>query len=263
MHRLRLLHRLFAVSAAETAEYRAPILVWVLTGTMPLIMMMIWMGLAKAGPMAGYEAEDFAAYFLAIFLVRQMTVCWVHEELSREIRLGEMSPRLLRPLDPYWLFVAQHLTVAAMHLVIALPVAVIGFAATGATIPLEPANSVLFVLAIAGAWTIRFNMLYGVGLLAFWTDQAAALGNLIFTLYIVLGGAVVPLDLFPASVQQALAFLPFAYLLNFPVEVLLGKLTGPAVLRGFVVQLLWILLFVGLRHLLWRNGLKRYSAVGA
>ena len=136
-------------------------------------------------------------------------------------------------------------------------------AATGATIPLEPANSVLFVLAIAGAWTIRFNMLYGVGLLAFWTDQAAALGNLIFTLYIVLGGAVVPLDLFPASVQQALAFLPFAYLLNFPVEVLLGKLTGPAVLRGFVVQLLWILLVVGLRHLLWRNGLKRYSAVGA
>src|SRR3546814_8570367 len=55
-----------------------------------------------AGPMGGYSATDFAAYFLIVFLVRQMTAAWVYEELDREIRHGEMSPRLLRPFDPYW-----------------------------------------------------------------------------------------------------------------------------------------------------------------
>ncbi|WP_119459534.1 ABC-2 family transporter protein [Rhodospirillaceae bacterium SYSU D60014] len=261
--RLRLVRTLLGTAAAEMAEYRVSVLVWILTGTAPLIMMMIWMGLAEAGPMGGYSATDFAAYFLIVFLVRQVTVAWVYEELDREIRLGEMSPRLLRPFDPYWMFAAQHLTVAGMHLTIALPVALLGFAVTGAILPLRPDNLAFFAVAVAGAWVIRFNMLYCVGLLAFWTDQAAALGNLIFTLYIVLGGALVPLDLFPAPVQQILAFLPFAYILNFPVQILLGNLPGPALLQGFVVQILWILLFIGLRQLLWRRGLRQYAAVGA
>ena len=93
--RLRLARTVLGTAAAEMAEYRVAILVWILTGTVPLIMMMIWMGLAEDGPMGGYSATDFAAYFLIVFLVRQMTAAWVYEELDREIRLGEMSPRLL------------------------------------------------------------------------------------------------------------------------------------------------------------------------
>ena len=261
--RLRLARTLLGTAAAEMAEYRVSVLVWILTGTVPLIMMLIWMGLAEAGPMGGYNATDFAAYFLIVFFVRQMTAAWVYEELDREIRHGEMSPRLLRPFDPYWMFAAQHLTSVTMRLTIVLPVALLGFAVTGAALPLGPGNLALFALAVAGAWVIRFNMLYSVGLLAFWTDQAAALGNLEFTLYVVLGGALVPLDLFPAPVQQVLAFLPFAYILNFPVQILLGNLAGAALLQGFAVQFLWIVLFVGLRQLLWRKGLRQYAAVGA
>ena len=80
---------------------------------------------------------------------------------------------------------------------------------------------------------------------------------------LILGGALVPLDLFPAPVQQVLAFLPFAYILNFPVQILLGNLAAPALLQGFAAQILWILLFVGFKQLLWRKGLKQYAAVGA
>ena len=75
--RLRLARVLLAVTLAAFIEYRAEVLIWMVAGTLPLIMMFIWMGLAANGPVGGYAAADFAAYFLLVFIARQFTVCWV------------------------------------------------------------------------------------------------------------------------------------------------------------------------------------------
>lgn len=254
---------LFATAFAEFAEYRAEIAIWILSGSMPLIMMLIWMGLAAGGTMGGYSAQDFAAYFLIVFLVRQMTPVWVVDTLDREIRMGELSPKLLRPLDPFWVPATQHLCGSAMHVTVALPFVVLGFWISGAAFAFDPGAIAAFLLAVAGAWLVRFNMLYGLGLLAFWTDQVNALGSLMFTVFMVLGGGLVPLDLFPPGIRAALDWLPFRYMLDFPVQVLLGRIAGLELLQGFAVQAVWAALFIALQRLLWRRGLRRYGAVGA
>jgi ABC-type uncharacterized transport system permease subunit len=87
----------FVRAFADLAEYRAEIEIWMISGSLPLVMMAVWIGLASSGPIGGYSADDFVAYFLLVFLVRQFTVVWVVWELDREIRLGELSPKLLRP----------------------------------------------------------------------------------------------------------------------------------------------------------------------
>ena len=43
---------------------------------------------------------------------------------------------------------------------------------------------------MVGAWLIRFNMHYSLGLVAFWTDQATSFEGLLFTIYMVFGGAL-------------------------------------------------------------------------
>ena len=73
-----------------------------LSGSLPLIVMFIWTGLAEDGPVGGYSAADF----LTVFFVRQMTVVWVIWALDQQIRRGELSPRLLRPPDPFGAHVA-------------------------------------------------------------------------------------------------------------------------------------------------------------
>ena len=50
---------------------------------------------------------------------------------------------------------------------------------------------------------------------------------------------------------------------GFPVDIMLGKLSQAEMLRGFGMQALWTLVFIGTRQLTWRHGLRRYSAVGA
>ena len=254
---------LFGRAFALLTEYRAEMVVWILSGSLPLIMMLIWIGLAEDGPVGGYTAPDFAAYFLMVFLVRQATVVWVLWDLDREIRLGELSPKLLRPLDPYWEHVVSNLAEKTLRIPLVLVPVALGIGLAGARLDLSLLSVAVFALTVAGAWTIRFNQQYSFGLLTFWFDQVLGLEQAYFALYIGLSGALVPLELFPDAVQAVIAYTPFPYMIDFPVQVLLGKVTGAELWRGLAVQGIWVLAFISLRLLLWRQGVKRYGAVGA
>ena len=82
-------------------EYRAELLLWALSGSLPFILMGVWTQAAQAGNF-GLSAVEFARYFLAVYLVRQLTVVWVIWDFEREIVNGKLSFRLLQPLDPVW-----------------------------------------------------------------------------------------------------------------------------------------------------------------
>jgi ABC-2 type transport system permease protein len=234
---LRKAQALFAHAFATMTEYRAEIVIWMISGSLPLVMMAVWMALAADGPVGGYAAADFAAYFLSVFLVRQLTVVWVVWELDREIRLGELSPKLLRPMDPMWVHLADNVAEKA----------VLGG----------------FALLVVGAWVIKFFQQYATGLLTFWTDQSVGLERVWFSVSMVLSGALAPLDLFPEALRAALPYTPFPYLIDVPVQALLGRLGGADLALAFAVQAAWGAFFVLARWVLWRQGLRRYGAVGA
>ena len=54
---------------------------------------------------------------------------------------------------------------------------------------------------------------------------------------------------------------PFPYLIDFPARVLSGDAVNLA--AGFGAQLAWVVLLLPLVLLLWRAGVRRYSAMGA
>ena len=254
---------LFAHAFANMTEYRAEIAIWMISGSLPLVMMAMWIGLAADGPVGGYAAADFAAYFLVVFLVRQATAVWVVWELDREIRLGELSPKLLRPIDPLWGHVVDNLAEKAVRLPLVLLPVVGGMWWAGARVPFTVESLAGFALLVAGAWVIRFFQEYATGSLTVWTDQTAGLERVWFTVSVVLSGALAPLDLFPATVRSALAFTPFPYLVDAPVQALLGRLTGVELATALAVQAAWGAAFVIGARWLWSRGLRRYGAVGA
>ena len=70
---------------------------------MPLIMLALWSTVARDAPVGRFDQADFVAYFLATFVVRQLTGAWVAWQLSFEVRTGTLAMRLLRPLHPHGL----------------------------------------------------------------------------------------------------------------------------------------------------------------
>jgi ABC-2 type transport system permease protein len=73
----------------------------------------------------------------------------------------------------------------------------------------------------------------------------------------------VPLPLMPKVIQDIAQYLPFQLLLYFPIQLILGKLSADQIVMGYVMAGVWLVLAAFLFNIVWRNGVKRYSAVGA
>jgi ABC-2 type transport system permease protein len=257
---------LLAVWFAHMSAYRAEIVIWIFTGSIPLIMLAVWIGKATAsgGAVGGFTPERFAAYFLSAWLSQQMVVAWVAWELDFQIRQGLLSPKLLRPLDPFWEHMAAHFTERLVRAPFMLIIIAAGLFLVPGT-PLTPdwQHVLAYLVSITLAFLMRFLLAYSVGLLAFWWHQATALEELYFVVAAFLTGSFAPLDLYPQWARALIEWLPFPYIIYYPVQILNGTIGWAATGRVMGVQLLWMLGFMLLRGALWRYGLRRYGAVGA
>jgi len=263
---LRKARVLLTVWFAHMSAYRAEIVIWILTGSVPLIMLAVWLGKAQAsgGAVGGFTPQDFAAYFLAAWISQQLIVAWVAWELDFQIRQGTLSPKLLRPIDVFWEHALAHVAERLVRLPFMALVVIAGLLLVpGARLTPDLPHALAYLVSINLAWIIRFHIAYCIGLLAFWFDQATAVDDLYFTIAAFLTGSFAPLEFYPPLVRSIIEWLPFPYMIYYPVRILTGAASWPEVTRVLGVQLIWVTAFVLLRVALWRRGLRRYGAVGA
>jgi len=258
---------LFDAWLANMTAYRAELIIWMLAGAVPLIMMAVWIGKAQAGggSVGGLDARAFAAYFLAAWLAQQSTVAWVAWELDFAIRQGNLSTKLLRPIDPFWEYIMQHVTERFVRIPLVIGLVLIGLliAPKGTVLTPGLAAVLVFALSIGLAFLVRFLISYIIGILAFWTEQATAFDEGYYVLATFLAGGFAPLELFPTALRSFVDWTPFPYIVYYPAKILTGQLPASDIARVFAVQLGWVLGLVVLRQVMWRVGLKKYGAVGA
>jgi len=262
---LRALPTLLKVGVAEAVAYRAEFVIWLLTTTMPLVMLALWSEVAReGGPVGGFTGADFTAYFLASFIVRQLTGCWVAWDMNREIREGTISMRLLRPIHPLAAYAADNAAVLPMRLVLSLPIALAALYFAGRDhVTHDPAMLGLFCVTVAGAWLLSFSIMSIIGSLAFYIDSTLAVADLWFGLFFILSGYFVPIRLFPGWLQAAADALPFRAMLGLPVEELIGMQTRASALRGMAIEWAWVLTCWTGAVVLFNRGARKYSAYGA
>jgi ABC-2 type transport system permease protein len=255
----------YRVSLASGIQYRAGITFQFL-GKMaePLVYLIVWTTVATqtGGSVGGYTANDFIVYFIAWTLVRQMTVAWDPYYMERRIRRGEFTPLLLRPIHPFYVDTMLMLAFKTVELVTLIPTILI------LTLIFQPVFSfplwavVTFIPALMLAFALRFTLNYALALTAFWTTRVTALFHLYFAVEFFLSGRIAPLTVLPIWAQQIANWLPFQWMFYFPLEVLLGRVSGEQLVSGFLMQLLWFGISILAVALTWRWGVKKYTAVG-
>jgi len=102
-----------------------------------------------------------------------------------------------------------------------------------------------------------------LALSAFWITRVSAVNQGYYIAALFLAGQVAPLALLPSPVRVAASILPFRWMISFPVELLMGRLTPVQALAGLTAQAGWLVLAFVLLRIVWRAGVKIYSAVGA
>lgn len=264
MRLLRAIPTLLRVGFSEAVAYRAEFLVWVLTTNTPLVMLLVWSAVAREEPLAGRMGQaELGAYFLSVLIVRMLTGSWVVWDLVYEIRQGEIAMRLLRPLHPFLAYAAENVAALPLRALMAFPVAVVALLWLGGEqLTTDPLGWTAVVLGIAGAWLITFFTMAAIGSLGFFWESTLNVYQLWLGLYFVFSGYTVPLELFPPSLAPVIEWLPFRFLLSFPVEAMLGLLDRREMLVGLAVQWLYVGAAISFAQLFWRLGLRRYAAYG-
>lgn len=262
LHRLsRISRTLISVYYAYMLEYRAELLFWVLSGTLPLILMGVWVEASQTGQF-GLSSIDFIRYFLAVFLVRQFTVVWVIWEFEREVVEGKLSFRLLQPLDPGWHHLASHFAERFARLPFAVLLVGLFFWLYPQAIWVPSLTNVLLCLfTLLLAFILRFVTQYTFSMFAFWLERAYAIEQFWFLFYLFLSGMIAPLEVFPPLMREIVMWTPFPYMINFPASILIGLPVN--VERGLLIMIDWIIIFWLLNRWLWKKGLKHYSGMGA
>lgn len=252
---------LLSVQYASMMEYRTELYLWALSGVMPFFLMGLWMK-ASSTPGMPLDETGFARYFLAVFVVRQLTNVWVVYEFEYDVVSGRLSPYLLQPLDPVWRYLAGHVGERAARLpFIAALVALFFWIYPKALFMPQWQGLLLAMAAMAAAFALRFIMQYAFSMLAFWTERANAIEDLFFMLYLFLSGFLAPLDLFPPTLRELALLTPFPYLVYLPAQLLTGAPVDAG--KGFVIMAAWAVVFWLIQRLLWFRGLRRYAAMGA
>jgi ABC-2 type transport system permease protein len=263
---LRALPTLLRIGVAETVAYRAEFVVWMLTSTMPLIMLSLWTSVANEAPFQGYNSADFVAYFLGVLIVRNLTGNWVAWQMSEDVRMGLLSMRLLRPIHPFIAYATSHAAALPFRSLIALPIAVALLISSGASsITTEPAQLALLLPSILLAWLITFGIMFALGCCSFWLTQTFGIVNFYFGLWSLLSGYLMPMDIMQSKyplIADIARSLPFYYMLGAPVELMTKHLSSSELLTLIAWQLAWAVISVAAALVIWRRGVRHFEAVG-
>jgi ABC-2 type transport system permease protein len=184
-------------------------------------------------------------------------------EIMRSVYNGEVASDLLKPLGYFTFWLAQDVGRAIVNLFLrGLTIMLIYTLIFEITLPGSGGQWLAFTLALILGLLVSFAWRFLVNLAAFWTPNAVGVGRFAFGITWVMSGFFMPLRFFPDWFVTLCHLTPFPAMVNTIIEVYLGVLTGPALLRALLGQALWVVILAVAGQLVLRAGVRRLVIQG-
>ena len=207
----------------------------------------LWRAVGEAGMPLGARQEQLV-WYLAVTEWILLSAPTRHFEIQEEVRRGDVTYQLARPVSYPRAALAQCLGT----LLVRAPV--LGVVACGCALAftgqLPPFTTLLAVVPLGVlASAILAELYVALGMVSFWLSDATPLYWVAGKLLFILGGLMLPLELYPRWLQLVAACTPFPVLLSGPAGfllhaggaawLLLRLLFWGAVLFGLVELVFW------------------------
>lgn len=214
---------------------------------------------AKDNLINGYTLSSMLDYHAWTLIVTLLAKGHNSMNLSLDIRMGRISSYLIYPFNFWEFHTASFLGFQFVQIFITFfSLTIFYFLGFLNTIILSNLISgILFCLIVSFFW---FSVQYLLGLLAFWLEETWIMRVMFDILATFLSGGIIPLDLFPKYLETFLGHTPFPYLTYYPVQIFLGKAT--LIPYAAMQVVLWTIVVWILNFIVWRKGIRMYTAAG-
>jgi len=226
------------------------------------IFLQIWTTLGQEqGLLQGYTVPQLLWYlaFAEVILFSSGNE-WL-EKIGEEVRSGALGLHLLKPMNYVGAKFSLHFE---NFLYSFFSIGIFAFSVCYFLVGPIPVSitTVLtaFIAATLGA-LLNFFFITTLGLLAFWLEDVSSIWWIYSKLLFIIGGMLIPLDLYPDWLQAITNYLPFSYIMYWPAKILVNY-AGINILSVFGMQLLWILIAAFILTSTYLAGIRQVNMHG-
>lgn len=260
---------IFKISLQGEIAYKMNFIMWRVRNVIQiLIIYFLWSNIFFDSQVSilGYNRSSILTYVFGIILIRAFVFSARSVDVPTEISMGDLSNYLLKPVKYFYYWFTRDLASKILNFSFSIGEFLILFLIFQPELFIQQnmVYIILFLISIINANYLLFIIRFLVTSITFKIPEMAWGGQFLFMVIITefLSGAVFPLDIFPAIWQKIFYLTPFPYLIFFPLQIYLAKLTLVTATSGVLISILWSFILTILLKTLWAKGLKLYSSEG-
>jgi len=185
------------------------------------IFLRLWMAAyrgAGADRLGGLTLEQML-WYLMITEAIVMSASRVSMEVDEDVRSGRLAIQLLRPASYPLSLMAKTLGERLVRFGLNIASGSIVMLLLVGTIPLRFSGLFMFVVAVPLAFALDFLAYLFVGFFAFWLESTLGLAILYSRVSMLLGGMMMPIEVFPDRWQPIVRALPFPWMIYGPARL--------------------------------------------
>lgn len=220
----------------------------------------------KAIYIDNYQMYKFMLFYSILSQIMN-TMYFFNLKLSQNIRSGDLSVELLRPLHYIGVLYFENLGEAFGKIVtVAIPVLIISIFFLKFPI-IGIMQFSIWIICIFLSFILLFLIKAITELACFWFVEAWSLGYIVNTLIRLLSGSFLPSFLVTSNLEKAMNNLPFIWIYQKPIELYIegvgqSTINLSAYYKIWGNQLLWILGLSMCVCFLWTSGRKKIMIQG-
>lgn len=231
----------------------------------PLAIIIVW-GLVYAASgttsINGFTGSSFFAYFIIASAVATVSVdAGLAYDMQADIKGGGVVVNLVKPVSwPLFHFFDEMAESLLDALTVLVPTMLLLFIVFGVNISLY--NLGMFALELALIFVLTSVIFFIVGCLSAVFVNIGGMVNLILWTFNVLGGRLIPLNLFPSSISAVLQNSPFYLVYYLPSATFAGIVSQSFIVQGIINLVMWSAGFFILAAIAWKLSRKAIMASG-
>jgi ABC-2 type transport system permease protein len=262
---------IFRISLIERLTYRSDFLLTSALRLLPMVTtILLWTSVYEGSKgtgkdPGGFTLKEMIAYLLLVHISRMFSsMPGLAGGISLDIREGTLKKYLLQPLDMLGYLVVYRVAHKIAYIVTSFVPYAILFLSCHTYFDKFPDASTFaaYLVSLLLAFLVGFYFEACIGMVGFWLLEVTSLLYIVNTLNYFVSGHMFPIDLLPEPWLKLLKLMPFQYMAYFPAAVFLGKVHGAALWWGLLTEAAWAVGLMMLARMLFRVGLRRYSAYG-
>lgn len=259
--------QIIKITFEEYFEYRLNFLLWRFRSFVSfLTLFFFWLAIYRGRTqLLGYERLQILTYVVGVAFLRSIILSSRSVDLSGQIRSGELTKLIIRPLGMIQYWFSRDLTDKFLN--IFLTIFEIGFILSVFKFPLyfpkNPLTYFWFLFFVVLGVFLYFFISFTISVVTFWVDEIWATRWLFGIILLeFFAGAFFPIDVLPNWLIRIIYLTPFPSLVFLPLKVWLEQLSGLMMTKAILVCLAWLVFFWRFSLTLWKKGAKNYGAYG-